>query len=79
MPTNGASSTITLFVNPSIKMIDGDILYFTFPAELTLPTSSLGCIAEGYVKTISCALVTGSPNRISAKVTFNGGSVNVNT
>lgn len=78
-PSNGATSIVTLGINPSIKMIDGDTLFFTFPTELTLATSTVLCSAEGYVKTVSCALVTGMPNRISAKVTFNGGSVSANT
>ena len=62
----------------AIKMIDNDILFFTFPPEITL-SSAITCTAEGFVKTASCSLVSGTPNRLQAKVTFNGGSVNANT
>lgn len=56
-------------------MIDNDILYVTFPSEIQLPTASaLTCTAEGLVKSVQCSLISGMPNRLKAKVTFNSGS-----
>jgi hypothetical protein len=32
VPQNGANAVIAITVNPSMKMIDGDIFYITFPS-----------------------------------------------
>lgn len=70
-PQNGGLTTSTISFTPSMKMIDNDILFITFPNEIQLPSaSSLTCTAEGLVKTIQCSLIAGMPNRLKAKVTF---------
>lgn len=79
-PQNGGSTTVTINVNPSMRMIDGDTLYLTFPTEILLPTaSSLTCTAEGLVKSLQCSLISGMPNRLKARITFNSGSNPANT
>jgi hypothetical protein len=70
-PQNGGSSVVTISFTPSMRMIDNDIVFITFPNEIQLPSaSSLSCSAEGLVKTIQCSLIAGMPNRLKAKVTF---------
>jgi hypothetical protein len=52
-PQNGGSSVVTISFTPSMRMIDNDIVFITFPNEIQLPSaSSLSCTAEGLVKTI---------------------------
>lgn len=73
--TNGASGTYTITVNPSIRFVDGDVLYLTFPVETSVP-ASVTCSVGTNVKTVSCS--SSSPNQVKVVLTFTTGSVAAN-
>ena len=53
--TNGASTTYMLSLATLIPLASNDIFYITFPAEATLPSSSVSCGTSANLGSISCS------------------------
>lgn len=51
---NGATTNYKIIVTPSVPMVSGDKLQFTFPPEVTVP-SSISCSTSTLVSSVSCS------------------------
>ncbi|CDW83721.1 UNKNOWN [Stylonychia lemnae] len=68
---NGAATDYTFTVTTPIRIISTDKITFTFPAEITVP-SSITCAAVSNILSITC-LSTG--NTVTAVFQFSGGAL----
>jgi hypothetical protein len=53
--TNGAMTNYTLTFKSSIPLTNGDVMYITFPSDVSLLASGVSCKAVSKISAISCA------------------------
>ena len=74
---NGAVTAYTILAVSPLPHVTGDILKFTVPAEITLP-STASCTAQGSTLTsVVCAFT--STTYVTVTLTFTGGTLNAGT
>jgi hypothetical protein len=69
---NGAYNSYTINFVSGLPHVSGDIISFTFPPEITLP-SSIGCQIMGLITALTCTKI--GTDSMTAVMTFAGGSV----